>query len=202
MTRFLAAIFSGFLIAGCASLVAPKVSTEGAALRAGAYALDKNHASLIFKINHLGYSTYVGRFEAFDATLGFDAADPAAARVEAAIEIASLDVANDAFAAVLTGPDWFDAASFPQAVFRSTSIEKTGDKTGRLTGDLTLRGMTAPVTLDVVFNGGAQDILRGGYVVGFSAKGTFSRKAFGIDRLDGLIGDEVAIEIEAEFEKG
>lgn len=202
MIRFLGAMSVGFLIAACASLVAPKVATEPAALRAGAYALDKNHASLVFKINHLGYSSYVGRFETMDATLDFDFADPAGARVEATIDIGALDVANDAFAATLTGPDWFDAGRYPQAVFRSTSIEKTGENTGRMTGDLTLRGVVAPVTLDVVFNGGAQDILRGGYVVGFSAKGTFSRKGFGIDRLDGVIGDEVAIEIEAEFERG
>ena len=67
--------------AGCASLVAPKVASEPAALRAGAYALDSNHASLLFKINHLGYSSYVGRFEKFDATLDFDAADVSAATV-------------------------------------------------------------------------------------------------------------------------
>ena len=155
--------------AGCASLVAPNVASEPAALKAGAYALDQNHALLLFKINHLGYSAYVGRFEKLDATLDFDAANVSAARVEAKIDIASLDVANDEFARTLTGADWFDAAAFPEAVFRSTSVEKTGETTGRMTGDLTLHGVTAPVTLEVAFNGGARDILRGGYVVGFSA---------------------------------
>ena len=188
-------------VAGCASLVAPKVASEPAALKAGAYALDQKHASLLFKVNHLGYSTYVGRFEKFEAKLDFDAANVSAAHVEATIEIASLDVANDEFAETLTGPSWFDAAAYPQAVFRSTLIEKTGETTGRMTGDLTLHGVTAPVTLDVVFNGGAQDLLRGGYVVGFSAKGSFSRKAFGVDRFSGLVGDDVGIEIEAEFVK-
>jgi polyisoprenoid-binding protein YceI len=175
------------------------VKTEPQALRAGAYTLDKEHASLVFKVDHLGYSAYLGRFEHFDAALDFDANDPAAARVEATVDIASLDVANDGFAKTLTGPDWFDAGRFPQASFRSTTIERTGDNTGRMTGDLTLRGVTAPVTLDVVFNGGAQDFLRGGYVVGFSAKGAFSRKAFGVDKFDGLVGDTASIEIEAEF---
>lgn len=188
-------------VAGCASLVAPKVASEPAALKAGAYALDQNHASLLFKVNHLGYSTYVGRFEKLDATLDFDAADVTAAHVEAKIGIASLDVANDAFAQTLTGGAWFDAAAYPEAVFRSTSIEKTGEKSGRLTGELTLHGVTAPVTLDVAFNGGAQDLLRGGYVVGFSAKGNFSRKTFGVDRFEGIVGDDVEIDIEAEFVK-
>lgn len=188
-------------VAGCASLVAPKVATEAAALKAGAYALDQKHASLLFKVDHLGFSSYVGRFEAFDATLDFDAANVSAAHVEAKIDIASLDVANDEFAHTLTGSDWFDATAYPEAVFRSTQVEKTGETTGRMTGDFTLHGVTQPMTLDVTFNGGAQDILRGGYVVGFSARGAFSRKEFGVDKFDGIVGDAVAIEIQAEFVK-
>ena len=70
-----------------------------------------------------------------------------------------------------------------------------------MTGDLTLHGVTAPVTLDVEFNGGAQDLLRGGYVVGFSAKGHFSRKTFGVDRFESIVADDVGIEIETEFVK-
>lgn len=199
MLRILAAAAAAALGAACASLVAPKVAAEPTALKAGAYSLDPNHAALLFKIDHLGYSQYVGRFETFDATLDFDADDPSAAHVEAAIDIASLDVANDDFAKTLTGSDWLDSSSFPQAVFRSTAVEKTGETTGRMTGDLTLHGVTAPVTLEVAFNGGAQDLLRGGYVVGFSAHGAFSRKAFGIDKFGGVVGDEVEIDIEAEF---
>lgn len=199
--RCATAISSALMLAACASLIAPNVESEPAALKEGGYALDPRHASLTFKINHGGYSQFVGRFERFDAALDFEAADVSASRVEAEIEIASLDIANDDFAETLTGPNWFDAASFPAASFRSTLIEKTGDKTGRMTGDLTLRGVTAPVTLDVTFNGGANDILRTGYVVGFSARGVFSRKTFGIDRFEGIVGDDVAIEIEAEFVK-
>lgn len=204
MRMMRAAFFSLSIVAAasCASLVAPKVASEPAALKPGGYALDQKHASLLFKVSHLGYSSYVGQFEKFDAMLDFDDANATASHVEAKIDIASLDVANDEFAKTLTGPNWFDAAAFPEAVFISKEIERTGETTGRLTGDLTLHGVTHPVTLDVVFNGGAQDVLRGGYVVGFSARGHFSRKAFGVDRFEGIVGDDVAIEIEAEFVKG
>lgn len=188
-------------LSACASLVTPHVATGSEALRAGAYRLDPRHASLVFKINHMGFSDYVGRFERFDASLDFDEADPAAARVDATIDMTSLDVAYDEFAATLTGPNWFDAARFPQAVFHSTSIAATGDNTGTMTGDLTLHGVTRPVTLDVTFNGGGQDLLRGAYVVGFSAHGAINRDDFGVDRFDGIVSDEVKIEIEAEFEK-
>ncbi len=201
--------FSPFLVAsafllpvlgGCASLVTPEAVATPAALRAGQYELDMTHASVLFKINHLGFSTYVGRFETVDASLDFEADDPTSAQLEATVEIASLDIANDEFAETLIGADWFDAAAFPQAVFRSTAIEVTGETTGRLSGDLTLHGVTAPITLDVAFNGGDRDLLRGGrYIVGFSASGVIDRTTFGVDRFAGVITNDVALEIEAEF---
>jgi polyisoprenoid-binding protein YceI len=194
-----ALLLASAALLGCAALIAPRVSGAPEALRAGAYALDPEHAALLFEVDHLGYSRFIGRFETFDASLDFDPADPAAAQVEALIDIASLDVANDAFARTLTGAGWFDADAFPQARFRSTAIEATGAATGRMIGELTLRGVTAPIALDVRFNGGAQDVLRGGYVVGFSATGAFSRQAFGVDKFEGVVGDRVTIRIEAEF---
>jgi len=66
-------------------------------------------------------------------------------------------------------------------------------------GDLTLKGVTAPITLDVTFNGGGNDLLRGGYIVGFSAQGAFNRTTFGVDRFAGIVANDVTIEIEAEF---
>lgn len=204
MRRFLSVFVAGLLTAGCAStlapIVAPRVDADATALRAGAYTLDPDHASLIFKIDHLGFSDYVGRFNRFTATLDFDADDPTAARLDAIIDMTSLDVANDAFAQTLTGPQWFDAQQFGEARFQSQRIERTGETTGRIFGALTLRGVTAPVVLDATFNGGARDRLRGGaYVVGFSARGVIDRTQFGVDRFAGMVGNDVAIEIEAEF---
>lgn len=199
IVRLALATSVALILAACASLIAPNVESGSVALKPGAYELDKNHAALLFKISHSGYSLFVGRFETFGATLDFDADNVAAARVEAIIDVSSLDVANDDFADTLKGAGWFNSAAHPQAVFKSTAIEKTGETTGRMTGDLTLKGVTAPVTLDVTFNGGANDFLRGGYVVGFSAKGSFSRNSFGVDKFEGIVSDNVAIEIEAEF---
>ena len=194
------------LLAGCASALAPALKPDvqqgAAALRAGQYALDPDHAALVFRIDHLGFSTFLGRFEKFDDSLDFDEADAASAQVEAVIDMTSLDVAHDDFAATLMGPQWFDAAQFPQARFVSTGVAVTGDNAGTMTGALTLRGVTQPVTLDVAFNGGGRDRLRGNaYIAGFSATGTISRSAFGVERFSGLIADEVGIEIQAEFKK-
>lgn len=179
--------------------VAPQAKTDRAALISGAYALDNSHTAVTFKINHLGFSNYVGRFEVADASLDFDADNPTSAKLEATIEIASLDVANDEFAETLIGPSWFDSAQHPQAVFRSNDITIINETTGTVTGDLTLKGITKPMTLNVTFNGGDNDPLRGGYAVGFSATGTFNRSDFGITRFLGPVSDEVNIDIEAEF---
>jgi polyisoprenoid-binding protein YceI len=197
-----AALLAG---AGCASVLAPalkpNVSAKATALRAGAYELDKAHAALLFGIDHLGFSTFTGRFERFDVSLDFDADNPQAARIEAVIDMTSLDIANDEFAATLMGPDWFDAGAYSEATFRSTAITLTSDNSGEMTGDLTLHGVTLPVTMAVTFNGGGRDRLRGAYIVGFSARTVIDRTAFGVSRFSGLITDEVEITIEAEFIK-
>jgi polyisoprenoid-binding protein YceI len=191
--------------AGCTSILAPalkpNVRTEATALRDGAYMLDKDHAALLFGIDHLGFSTFPGRFERFDVSLDFDTDNPQAARIEAVIDMTSLDIANDEFAATLMGPDWFDAGAYPEASFRSTAITLTGDNSGEMTGEMTLHGVTAPVTFEVTFNGGGRDRLRGAYIVGFSARAMIDRTAFGVSRFRGLITDEVGITIEAEFIK-
>ena len=101
----------------------------------------------------------------------------------------------------MRGSGWFDATTFPQAVFRSTAIDMTGENTGRVTGDLTLHGVTRPVILDVTFNGGATDLITGRYTLGFAATGTFKRSEFGVNDYIPAVGDEVQLEIYAEFQR-
>lgn len=205
MIRFQAAFIfiAAFMATSCASavapLLAPSVETSATALKPGNYELDDKHAALLFKVGHLGFSKFVGRFERFDATLDFDETSPEDARVEAVIDMTSLDVANDSFANTLMGPNWFDAEQFPETIFRSQSIEITGENTGILSGELTMHGVTNPVTMDVVFNGGGFDRLRSAYVVGLSGTTTVRRSDFGVDRFQILVSDKVELEIEAEF---
>lgn len=190
-------------LAGCNSLasavLAPKIDTAAATLAPGDFVLDTTHAALLFRINHLGFADYAGRFDRFEASLSGDAATPAEARVEAIIDMTSLNIANPDFASELKGPGWFDAAAHPQAIFRSRSIELTSDTAAVITGDLTLKGVTRPITLSARLNGSAYDPLRRADVIGFSATSEISRAAFGIDRFSGLLTDSVRIEIEAEF---
>jgi polyisoprenoid-binding protein YceI len=192
-------------LASCNSLAAtflkPDVQASPASVPAGDYKLDPAHASLFFRINHLGYSTYVGRFERFEASLTGDPAAPESATVTAVVDMTSLNIANPEFAAELMGPDWFDAAAFPQASFKTYGLKITGENEADISGDLTLKGKTQAVILKAKLNGSGYDRLRGADVVGFSAVLPISRAAFGVDRFSGLLADEVEIQIEAEFVK-
>lgn len=190
------------LLGGCGQLIpAHHQSQEPAALRPGRYRLDPAHAAVGFKVDHLGFSRFAGRFNRFDASLDFDAATPEAARLEVLLDIASLDVNAPVFADTLRGPGWFDAARFPQARFVSQRVTPLGPNTGKVAGDLTLHGVTAPFILNVTFNGGAANALSGRYTLGFSANGRLRRSAFGIDALVPAVGDAVELDIEAEFQQ-
>src|SRR5690554_78833 len=115
-------LFGSALLVSCDRLITPDFNTEVAELRGGAYTLDKEHASLVWKIDHLGFSRYVGRFNDFDASLDFDPENVANSSLEVIIDTASLDVNNPSFEDDLRGSDWFDVENFPQAIYRTTSL--------------------------------------------------------------------------------
>jgi polyisoprenoid-binding protein YceI len=175
---------------------------------AGDYTLDKSHANLAFKVNHLGFSHYTARFAAFDAKLKFDPANPAASTVEATIDPKSLELPAPpaGFKDELTGKAWLDAGQYPAITFRSTKVEVTGANTAKVTGDFTLHGVTKPVVLDVTFNGGYAGHQMDPHArIGFSAKGVFNRSEFGIGfgvPAPGTtmgVSDAVDVIIDAEF---
>jgi polyisoprenoid-binding protein YceI len=150
---------------------------------AGAYALDKAHTSLVFRVNHLGFSAFTARFTRYDAKLAFDPAKPADASVDVTIDPASIssDNAPDGFLEVLNGDKFLDTAKYPQMKFTSRAVEAGQDGTLRIRGDLTLRGVTKPVTLEARYNGGyAGHPYDPQARIGFSARGTFKRSDFGV----------------------
>lgn len=187
---------------GACGYLLPRAETPPPAeLPAGAYRLDPEHATLLFKIDHLGFSQLVGRFDRFDATLDFDSENPAASRLSATIDPASIDLDLPKFEEQMRGPDWFDVGRFPEVRFDSREVTVTGDNTGQITGDLTLHGVTRPVTLDVTFNGGGDSLLTGRYTLGFTATGTLARSDFGLGAYAPAVGDAVTLEIYAEFQR-
>jgi polyisoprenoid-binding protein YceI len=175
---------------------------------AGSYTLDKSHSTLIFRVNHLGFSKYTARFTVYDATLQFDPANLAAAAVDVTIDPASITIDNPppGFADALRGAQWLDTQQFGQITFHSTKVDLVPDGPMRVHGELTLHGVRRPVVLAVTFNGGwAGHPLEPHARVGFSAQGSFKRSDFGITsgipRPGNNVGvsDQVDLIIEAEF---
>ena len=147
----------------------------------------------------MGLSFYTMRFNRFDARYDFDPASPAASKIEVTIDANSLDVGDDAigrqFARQFLGAD-----KHPQITFTSAGVQATEPGHGTLAGDLTLNGVTRPVTLDVTFNGSGPGLFGiGGYRMGFSAVGDIKRSEFGSKAWEGLVGDNVRLLIEVEF---
>ncbi len=191
------------LLVSCDRLLTPDFNTDVAELRGGGYTLDKDHASLVFKINHLGFSTFIGGFDEFDASLDFDPENIENSSLEVIVNMSSLDVNLPEFEQELLGSNWFDAEAFPQAVYRTTSfIGKSADDVYTFNGDLTLHGVTAPVPLNVKFNGGGRNFLTRKYTLGFEANAQFLRSAFGVDRFTNFgVGDDIQLDINVEFQQ-
>jgi polyisoprenoid-binding protein YceI len=200
MRRLCATLSMLLAIGACGYLLPSHHQTiEPSALQGGAFALDPEHATLHWKVDHLGFSQFVGRFDRFDASLDFDPNDPAAARLEVVVETASVSTHVPGFADELRGRSWLDTDRHPEARFTSREITVTGPDTGTVTGELTLLGLTNPVTFGVTFNGGAPNIVTGRYTLGFAAHAVIDRTAFGLSTLAPAIGREVTLEIHVEF---
>lgn len=203
--RCLAAIAGTVLLTACDRVMTPDFETEIAEIRSGQFTLDPNHATLLWKLNHLGFSTLTGRFNDFDATLDFDPENIENSSVEVIIETAGLDMNLPEFEEELRGENYFNVAQFPQAIYRTTSLAETIDEdTYIFDGELTLRGVTAPVAIEVSFNGGGRVTFPPPpvYTIGFSANASFQRSTFGIDRFVTFgVGDEIELEIHVEFQE-
>ena len=212
-SRFLLVAACSFLLVSCDKAVTPDLKTDVQAVKGGKYSLDKDHASLNFKLNHLGFSSYVGRFNSMQASLDFDPENIEKSSLDVSVDMASIDVNNAAFAEQLRGSDWLDTAQFPKATFKttryvgSTAGAATGDaanakNTFAFEGDLTFHGVTKPITLNATFHGGGRNMLTRKNTLGFSANTTFKRSDFGVGKFTSMgIGDDVTLDINVEFQE-
>src|SRR5476651_1601063 len=168
----------------CAGLAwADGVATDPKSAPAGAYQVETRHTQVIFAIPHLGITDYYGRFEKVSGSLNFNPGAPEKSSVSVSIDTASANVMSDQLINEIVGPSVFDAAHFPTATFNSTSIERSGPATGKMTGDLTIHGVTRSVTFDVAFNGGLPAPMGSAYDIGFHATVTIKRSDFGLDKM-------------------
>ncbi len=160
---------------------------------------DPDHTQIIFAVSHLGLTTYYGQFAKASGSLALSPADPAASRLDVTLPTASVFTSSDKLTEELRGAEWFDAARYPQVTFRSTRVTPTGPDSADIAGELTLHGVTRPVTLKARFVGAGQNPVDGSYNVGFSATGSIRRSEFGVTKYVPLVGDEVDLTISGAF---
>jgi polyisoprenoid-binding protein YceI len=172
------------------SLAAPAFATD--------YAIDASHTHVAFKIDHLGFSHVLGYFGAVAGTLSFDPANVKAAKLDVTIQTDSLNTLFAQRDADLKGADWLDTAEFPTMTYTGKTFTKTDDTHGTISGDLTLRGVTKPVILNVTLNKAGVHPMTKDEAVGFDATATFKRSDFGIKTYLPYIGDEISVDISTE----
>ncbi len=189
------------LLSACAVLhgFARQQDRRYASVAPGIYAIDPRHCSVIFSVDHLGFSQFTMRFDRVSGRLVWPPEGIAHARVLARVDTASIDTNDAALDAELRGPSMLDSARRAHIDWNASGWRPTGRDRGDLPGVLTLGRSRAPLVLRVRFNGYGIDAVTGAPTLGFSARGTFSRAQLGLRAWPGFIGDTVHVRIEAEF---
>jgi polyisoprenoid-binding protein YceI len=174
-------------------------SNDPTEVQAGDYRLDPGHSKITWSVDHFGFSTYVGQFSKVEGTLSIDPKTATEAKLDVTIDANSVGTLNPALDAHLKSADFLDTAKFPTATFKATTIKMTGKRTADITGDLTLRGVTKPVTVAATFNLAGVNPVDRTYSLGFAGKAKIKRTDFGVSAYAPALGDEVTLELEAEL---
>ncbi len=177
----------------------PKLETDFAKQPAGEYIVDKAHASVIWRVSHMGLSHYTARFDAMRGSINLTPANITTSQVEFGIDAKSVNTGLAPFDKKLWGSDYFDAEKHGTITFKSSKIEALSNNKFKLSGDLTFRGITKPMRWDATFNGGQYSKFMQTQQLGFSAKGVIKRSNWDLKTYLDLIGDDVEVTIEVEF---
>ena len=189
---------SRILAAAVAATVSSAVVANAAPEK---YILDSSHSQVIFSYNHLGFSTTWAMFSGFAGEIMFDEEAPANSSVFVSMPLKSMYTGWEKRFEHFMSPDFFDAKDDSEISFKSTSIEVTGDNTGKITGDLTINGITKQVVLDAVLNQQAEHPMVGKPWLGFNATTNLLRSDFGVGKFAPYVGDELKVQISIEAMK-
>ena len=162
------------------------------------YEIDPDHTHVFFSWSHLGFSHPAGRFDKVEGDFQFDAADPTRSSITVTIPVDSINTGVAKLDEDLRGPDFFDAAKFPTATFKSTKVQRVGAHGLKINGILTVHGISRPEVLDVTINKIGMHPMEGRAAAGFDAKTTIKRSEFGIAKYVPNVSDEIAITISSE----
>ncbi|MEM6708270.1 MAG: YceI family protein [Pseudomonadota bacterium] len=172
---------------------------EGFGVPSGNYVLEDTHGYITFSYSHLGFSTPHIGFDAFDVSLTADASKPEASNIAVTIDAKSINSRVAKFDEHLNADDFFDTAKYPEITFNSTAITRTGKDTFDITGDLTIKDTTKPVTLAATINKAANHPMRKVPTIGVNAEGKLMRSEWGLGKYAPAVGDEITLMVTAEL---
>ena len=162
------------------------------------YTIDTTHSRITFYVNHFGFSNSVGEFKIADGTFTFDNDDWSKSKVEAKIPVQSLELGEAKWNTHVLSADFLESAKYPEISFASRKVEKLDATHGKLYGDLTIKGVTKPVVLDLTVNKVGEHPMRKTPAAGFTATTTVRRSEFGVTMYVPAVADDVVIRIEVE----
>jgi len=162
------------------------------------YEFDPVHSQLVFFVEHMGFSNAIGRMGNFTGEVRFDADDWSSGSVDVRIPVSSLDLGDAAWTRTLLDKDWFDVTQYPQIRFVSERLLQIDQRSGTLSGQLSVLGTTRPVTLELRLNKVGTNSLTLRPSIGFTATTTLTRADFGMSGSKGSVGDQVSVRIEVE----
>lgn len=189
-----------------AALVLATATASNLAAQTGSYRLDKDYTAINFSWSHVGLSRQSARLMGAEGRVTFDPANPEASAIDVTMKSANITTGIRDFDLLIKSPDYFNAAQFPLIMFKSTGIRQLSDKTGQVAGDLTIKGITRPVTLSVVWNFTGEHPLakvnpnyRDVQVSGFSASAVLRRSDWDLSLAIPFVSDEIRLSIETEL---
>lgn len=193
-------------LTACANIMAKVLpsnhqSLDAEKFPAGTYKMDMSHTNMGFSISHMGFSNYIGRFNKLEGEFIFDPEKADAPHVNITMDIASIDTNHKKLEADLIGKKWFDAEKYPTASFSGNKLDIIDPANGVLYGELTIKGVTKAVQFNIYFKGGAKHPFNGKFIMGFVATTKIKRSDYGIKALLPMIGDEVTITFNSEFQR-
>ena len=196
---------NAFAVAAALAAALPAVAQmpgapDASRVVAGTYKVDPSHTQVLWTVSHMGISPLSGAFGASGGTLELDPRNPSAAKVTVTFNVADMSTTAPAFAKHLSSADFFDVAKFATATFTSTAVRATGNS-AKITGNLTIKGITKPVTLDAKFYGAGANPMSKKLNIGFSATASIRRGDFGLGFFLPTVADQVDLHIAGAFER-
>ena len=193
--------FSAALLAATSLPALAQATHNPAEVQGGEFTVDPNHTQIGFTLSHMGFSNFSGRLNGVTGSLSLAGSDHSASKISVSVPASSFSTPVDKLSGELVGADWFDAQKYPTISFTSTKVTPTGPDSATITGDLTLHGVTKPITLTAKFIGAGASPVTKAYTIGFDATGTIKRTDFGVTKYAPYISDEVELTLHSAFEK-